>query len=332
MKEDLSRLSEADIDALPFGYIALAPDGTIRKYNRYEADLARKDPQEVLGKNFFRDVAPCTQVKEFEGRFRDFAVGRTTDPTLSFNFDFAFRHGTQKVRIGFVRSPLDKEIIVTVNRLRDLSLPLSAELHHEPAAGLLFDGEGRQVATVGADFWQSLMELYDAAPQAERSAALERLGRLWGRRHALRVESFVQREHAQTLREVELHLAFESLSGSIGVLGLGHFDVDLRYRNRGLLLVTHDGSPFATSLTEHDGTRCDILSGLYAGFLSYLSGRELSAREIDCSASATEPCRFVVATQKRLHRFFNPASGSSDAHLWLALGIEPPLAEEADDE
>ena len=32
---DLSRLTVADIDALPFGFIGLAPDGTIRKYNRY---------------------------------------------------------------------------------------------------------------------------------------------------------------------------------------------------------------------------------------------------------------------------------------------------------
>ena len=63
MKDDLSRLSPSEIDALPFGYIALAPDGTIRKYNRYEADLARRDPQDVLGRNFFTEVAPCTQVR-----------------------------------------------------------------------------------------------------------------------------------------------------------------------------------------------------------------------------------------------------------------------------
>ena len=98
MRDDLSALSAAEIDALPFGYIALAPDGTIRKYNRYEADLARKDPQEVLGRNFFREVAPCTQVQEFEGRFRQLAGGETPEPALSFDFEFRFRHGSQRVR------------------------------------------------------------------------------------------------------------------------------------------------------------------------------------------------------------------------------------------
>ena len=106
MHDDLSKLTAAEIDALPFGYIALAPDGTIRKYNRYEADLARKNPREVLGRSFFREVAPCTQVQEFEGRFRDFANGVTAEPSLFFEFEFGFRHGRQNVRIGLVRSPL----------------------------------------------------------------------------------------------------------------------------------------------------------------------------------------------------------------------------------
>ena len=118
LRDDLSALSAAEIDALPFGYIGVSPDGTIRKYNRYEADLARKDPQQVLGRNFFREVAPCTQVREFEGRFRELVDGAAAGPTLTFDFEFRFRHGTQKVRIGFVRSPLQSEVIVTVNRLR----------------------------------------------------------------------------------------------------------------------------------------------------------------------------------------------------------------------
>src|SRR5688500_6737309 len=100
MRDDLSALTAAEIDSLSFGYIGRAPDGTVRKYIRFEADLARKDPREVLGRNFFRDVAPCTQVQEFEGRFRDFAAADSTATSLTFDFEFGFRHGTQMVRIG----------------------------------------------------------------------------------------------------------------------------------------------------------------------------------------------------------------------------------------
>ena len=332
MRDDLSRLSAGEIDALPFGYIALAPDGTVRKYNRYEADLARKDPAQVLGKNFFREVAPCTQVQEFEGRFREFAAGRTPEPTLSFDFEFAFRHGTQKVRIGFVRSPLEQEVIVTVNRVRDLRLPLRADLRHEPGQGLLFDAAGAPVVAAGTDFWLALGRAAEGLPEAEQRRFLHRLGHEWGVARALRVESFVQREHARTLREVELQVALESLSGALGVLGLGRFDVHLQYRTRGVLLVHHHHSPFAACYNEQEGERCTVLAGIHAGFLSYLSGRGLVAREIACSQGGGQPCRFVVGTEARLERLFEPVEGSTDADLLVVLGIRPrPAAVLAED-
>jgi photoactive yellow protein len=332
MSEELLNLSAAEIDSLPFGYIALDPEGNIRKYNRYEADLARKDPQKVLGKNFFREVAPCTQVQDFEGRFRRFADGEIEDPTLAFDFEFAFRHGTQKVRIGFVRSPLEKEVIVTVNRIRNLELAMSAELQHQASVGRLADATDRPVVVANPDFWQALESLHADRDPEERHAELHRLGVQWGLQHALRVEGFVQRQQQKTLREVELQLALESLSGSIGTLGLGHFDVHLGYRDRGILLVEHHESPFAALLADRDAVRCDLLAGLHAGFLSYLSGRYLVAREIGCSSRTGEPCRFVVGTERRLERLLDPVPGSVDAHLLVALGVRPPRGgEEASD-
>ena len=331
MIDDLSQLSPSDVDSLPFGYIALDRNGNIRKYNRYEADLARKDPQSVLGQNFFRDVAPCTQVQAFEGRFRDFVDGKTKGPTLSFDFDFDFHHGRQKVRIGLVRSPLEKEVIVTVNRIRELGLSLSAELSHDPVTGRLLDASDNPVISASADFWQALDAVVDGRDEAQRRAFFHRLGKDWGWKHALRVERFVQQEHGLTLREVELQIALESLSGSVGVLGLGRFDVGLEYRSRGLVVISHHNSPFVAMLAGRDGHRCGVLAGLFGGFLSYLSGRSLVAREIECSRSVAAPCRFVVGTERRIERLFDPAPGSADANLRLALNLEPDAAEPAHD-
>ena len=46
MSEQLIGLSSHEIDQLPFGYIALDAQGSILKYNRYEAELARLDSLE----------------------------------------------------------------------------------------------------------------------------------------------------------------------------------------------------------------------------------------------------------------------------------------------
>ena len=328
MYDDLSALTAAEIDALPFGYIALAPDGTIRKYNRYEADLARKDPQEVLGRSFFREVAPCTQVQEFEGRFRELASGAAADPSLTFDFEFRFRHGVQKVRIGFVRSPLGNEVIVTVNRLRQLDLSLSAALTPDPARGRLADEAGLTVTVANEDFWRSLDSLWRHAPVERRREALHRMGREWGLQHAQRVERLVQRQHGVTLREAELQMALECLSGSLGPLGLGRFDVDFRLRQKGLLLLEHQASPFASLFSESEEPACAPLAGLHAGFLTHLSGRTLAAVEVRCGRAPGESCRFLVGTETRLEKLLHPAEGSSDAEL-LAKAGGTPLAEAA---
>jgi len=323
---DLSRLTPGEIDALPFGYIGLSPDGTIRKYNRYEADLARTDPERVLGANFFRDVAPCTQVKEFEGRFLDFAAGRIDDPTLAFDFVFAFRHGTQKVRIGLIRTPLPDEIIVTVTRVRDVSLALSAEIRYDAERRLLLDAGGARIVAAGGDFWRALDIALGGRGAPGRSETLRRTGFEWGVSHAVRVEALVQNQLRLAMRETELHVAIEYLSGSIGVLGMGRFELDLSYRRRGVMVVTHFDSP---ALTMDGGNEpcCALLEGLHAGLLSHLAGRRLSARERTCSRSPEEPCRFIVGTEARLQKLLAPSPGSADSDLLLSLGIKPPVSE-----
>jgi len=318
-RDDLSDLGAVDIDALPFGYIALAPDGTVRKYNRYEADLARTDPHEVLGKNFFREVAPCTQVKEFEGRFRAFAQGEGEESSQTFDFEFRFRHGTQSVRIGLVRSPLDGEIIVTVNRRRDLEIALSAEISADPVRGTLDRAPGDRVVATGADLWRSLDRVLGGLGEAGRKVLMN-TGLEWGVQHALRIERLVQRQHGTTLRETELQVALEVLSGSLAMLGLGAFDLELGHRRQGVLVVRHHNSPFAAFGVgaRDEGKCCELLAGLHAGFLSYLAGRRLTARETFCSHSPDEPCRFVAGTEARIDRLLDASEGSPDGHL-LAL-------------
>ena len=86
--ESISRMAEEELDALPFGAIRLAADGTILRYNLTEASLTGRDPRKVLGKNFFTDVAPCTNVKEFAGRFREGMAKKELHAIFPYRFDF----------------------------------------------------------------------------------------------------------------------------------------------------------------------------------------------------------------------------------------------------
>jgi photoactive yellow protein len=315
MFDDLTRLAPEEIDSLPFGYVALAADGTVRRYNRYEADLAQKNPAEVLGKNFFREVAPCTQVQEFAGRFASFL--QSGEPSLSFEFTFRFRHGDQRVRITFVRAPLPGEVIMTVLRVRALGMPMSAAILPDPVFGRLTDERGTPITVGNTDFWRSLRSLWALATPEIRREALHRLGFHWGRAHLERLERLLQRERGLALREAELATAIELVSGSLAVLGLGQFSVDFSHRDQGLLVVRHQASPFPAIFDDTEGPVCDVLAGFHAAMISHLSGQSLVGHEVFCAQRPGESCIFAVATERRMSRLLEAQPGTADA-AWLA--------------
>ncbi len=102
--EDIIReaphLTAEDFDQLPFGTIRLDPEGTIRIYNKAEEALSGRRRDDVIGLNFFSQVAPCTAVKEFYGLFRDgVARGQLNE---IFDFTFRFAEGAKHVRIRMI--------------------------------------------------------------------------------------------------------------------------------------------------------------------------------------------------------------------------------------
>jgi photoactive yellow protein len=85
------------IDACPFGVIQLDRQGRILRYNAYEEELAGRLRADVIGKSFFSEVAPCTRVRAFYGRFLDGLSRGSIHATFGFVFPFA--SGARRVEI-----------------------------------------------------------------------------------------------------------------------------------------------------------------------------------------------------------------------------------------
>lgn len=84
-------LSEHQLDQLPVGMIQLDRDGTVLKYNEMESQLAGVAKVDAVGRNFFDQIAPCTKVREFHGKFVE-GVEKRELHTL-FPYEFKFRDG-----------------------------------------------------------------------------------------------------------------------------------------------------------------------------------------------------------------------------------------------
>lgn len=84
-------------EMLPFGAVLLDRQGNIVKYSRAEGLITGRDPSEVMGKNFFNDIAPCAKGKKFHGQFLRFA--QTGDINTMLDYEFDYKMQPVKVRI-----------------------------------------------------------------------------------------------------------------------------------------------------------------------------------------------------------------------------------------
>lgn len=86
--QNVERLSEEELDELPFGAIRLDPTGQVLSYNMTESKLTGRQKEKVIGKNFFTEVAPCTNVQSFAGRFREGVATGELHAVFPYRFDF----------------------------------------------------------------------------------------------------------------------------------------------------------------------------------------------------------------------------------------------------
>ena len=96
--EELGEFSQPELDKLPVGVIELDPSGHVRSYNQREIEYSGLSRERVLGKQFFTEVAPCTRVAEFFGRFERM-VQQPKAKRESLDFVFAFADGERMASI-----------------------------------------------------------------------------------------------------------------------------------------------------------------------------------------------------------------------------------------
>lgn len=116
--KQLDSLTKDELEALPCGTIRVDETGVILFYSRTQSALTQRDPPAVLGRNFFTDVAPCTVVPEFYGRFRRGVL--SGDLCASFEFVFDFEMEPVQVQITMRASERPGEFWIIVEPLHRL--------------------------------------------------------------------------------------------------------------------------------------------------------------------------------------------------------------------
>jgi photoactive yellow protein len=107
----LEAMSAQGLDELPFGVVRMRADGEVVAYNAWESKMAGLSKERVLSRNFFSDVAPCTNNFMVAERF-------LTEPELDATLDYVFtlRMKPTPVKLRLLRSATADHMYLLVNR------------------------------------------------------------------------------------------------------------------------------------------------------------------------------------------------------------------------
>ena len=111
----MTKLSSAQIDGLAFGAIQLDRKGTVLTYNMTESAITGRRPEDVLGRNFFDEIAPCCNKAGFRGVF-DAGVARG-DLSATFDYTFDYRMNPTQVRVQMKKALVGDTYWVFVKRI-----------------------------------------------------------------------------------------------------------------------------------------------------------------------------------------------------------------------
>ncbi len=256
---DLSNVdgrSDAELDALPFGVIGLDEIGTILRYNLYESRLARLDRNQVLGRDFFTEVALCTRTEAFEGRFRTFVSGPPNAPPVRFDFLFDFKFGAQEVSVELLRTPGTQRFYLLIGRAKisppraDFPVERLAALQKdlapdEATRGVLRDDLERRFIGAPAVLFAALRATCDRlAPETWQLFATE-WGVQWGRRAAVDLEATALEAGLVSVRDMSMRDAASRVSAYFAERGWGSVAFDFTPAIEGIIVADLDRSALA---------------------------------------------------------------------------------------
>ncbi len=98
--DTIDKLPKTAFDDLPIGAVLLNDKARIIKYNRTEGELTNRDPNQVIGMNFFLSLAVCGVSDQFQGRFKSALKAMSYDQIFPYVFFHEMPETPMMVRIA----------------------------------------------------------------------------------------------------------------------------------------------------------------------------------------------------------------------------------------
>jgi photoactive yellow protein len=95
----LGSLNRGDADSFDFGIVKCDDSGKVLLINRYECEMGGVSPTTTEGKNFFTQVAPCSNNTLFFGSFRKGVAAANLNVTFPYTFNYKMKPTNVRVHL-----------------------------------------------------------------------------------------------------------------------------------------------------------------------------------------------------------------------------------------
>lgn len=94
------RMSDVQLDTLPFGAVLVGADVMILRHNRTEAEITGRDQRSVLGRIFFLELAVCGVGPLFQGRHKQALLASQYDEIFPYVYHYQMPETVMLVRVA----------------------------------------------------------------------------------------------------------------------------------------------------------------------------------------------------------------------------------------
>ena len=103
------------VELLPFGAIMVDQQGNVLRYNHVESGISGRSVTDVVGKNFFNDIAPCAKGQIFYNHF--FRAVADGEVNTMFDYQFDYKMNPTNVRIHMKSADAKQGIWIFIKRV-----------------------------------------------------------------------------------------------------------------------------------------------------------------------------------------------------------------------
>ncbi len=166
--------------------------------------------------------------------------------------------------------------------------------------GTIIDWNGQQNLLLSEDFILGLQSGLEKEVGDASAAVMYSIGLDWGKNDAQTFSEWFEKEFKTSVKQTHLLFLLETWWWPFTVQGWGKWELETESKQKGFIFINLFDSMVARTLGDLGRPICHIYAGLFAGFFTSMTHRELGCIEIQCYAMGETFCKFLLGAHERI--------------------------------